>query len=238
MKNKYPNAMPQDTLIEIFPHVYLLRGSLKVAPLLQINRNMLVIEQQGELTLINAVRMNENNLKHLEQIGTVKHVIRLGDFHGMDDQFYLDHYDAKLWSQDKHVTYPNLIPQQIISEDIAPPIANSQFFVFQHAKRPEAILFLQDKQLLITTDSIQYWNDWKYFTFLSKIIMYLMGFRLKLFIGGPWLKQVSEHKNSLKPDFERLLSLDFHHLVASHGNVLKHSAKTELQDVIQHTFLE
>ena len=238
MQNHYPPATAQDSLVEILPHVYLLRGSLKIAPLLQINRNMVVIENQGELSLINAVRMNEDNLKVLDQLGTVKHVIRLGDFHGLDDQFYLDRYKATLWSQTNHVAYPHLIPQQIISENTTPPISNSQFFIFKSAKRPEAILFLKDQNLLVTTDSIQYWDDWKYFTFLSKIIMYLMGFRLNLFIGGPWLKQVSTHKNSLKPDFEQLLQLDFKHLIASHVNVLKESAKTELQQAMQHTFKE
>ena len=238
MTKIYPTATPQDPLVEIFPNIYLLRGSIQVAPLLRINRNMVIIKQGYDLTLINAVRLNNTNLARLAELGEVKHLIRLGDFHGLDDEFYLDTFAPTFWSQADHVAYPNLKPIQAITEHTASPVLHSQFFIFKAAKYPEAALFLKEHQLLITTDSVQYWDDWKYFTFFSKIIMYLMGFRLKLFIGGPWLKKVSEHKNSLKPDFEKLLELDFKHLIASHGNVLKESAKTELKQAIQHTFKE
>lgn len=223
-------------IVEIFPNIYLLRGSIKIEPLLQMNRNMIIVKQGDDLTLINAVRLNTQGLAQLNQLGRVKNIIRLGDFHGLDDQFYIDHYQAIFWSQARHVTYPNLIPDQIIDQDSVPPIANSAFFIFESAKFPEAALLLNELKLLITTDSVQYWDDWKYMSFPSKIILSLMGFRLKLFIGGPWLKQVSRQKHSLQPDFAQLLQLDFQHLVAAHGNLLKDHAKIELQKLVETAF--
>lgn len=71
---------------------------------------------------------------------------------------------------------------------------------------------------------------------LSKIILSLMGFRLKLFIGGPWLKKVSKQKNSLRHDFNKLLGLNFTSLIAAHGNILRDDAKKELEKVIKNTF--
>lgn len=233
---EYAAATAQDSIVEIFPDVYLLRGSIRIASMMQMNRNMLIVKQGQDLILINAVRLNDQGLKQLEQLGSVKHVIRLGDFHGLDDQFYLDQYQPEFWSQAGHATYPNLIPQYIIDKNTVSPIKDSQFFIYASAKYPETALLLQDHQLLITTDSVQYWDDWKYMSFLSKIILYLMGFRLGLFIGGPWLKKVSMQKNSLKVDFEQLLKLDFIHLIAAHGNVLKNTAKTELNKVVSSTF--
>ncbi len=233
---EYAAATAQDSIVEIFPDVYLLRGSIRIASMMQMNRNMLIVKQGQDLILINAVRLNDQGLKQLEQLGSVKHVIRLGDFHGLDDQFYLDQYQPEFWSQAGHATYPNLIPQHVIDKNTVSPIKDSQFFIYASAKYPEAALLLQDHQLLITTDSVQYWDDWKYMSFLSKIILYLMGFRLGLFIGGPWLKKVSIQKNSLKVDFEQLLKLNFIHLIAAHGNVLKNTAKTELNKVVSSTF--
>lgn len=233
---EYAAATAQDSIVEIFPDVYLLRGSIRIASMMQMNRNMLIVKQGQDLILINAVRLNDQGLKQLEQLGSVKHVIRLGDFHGLDDQFYLDQYQPEFWSQVGHATYPNLIPQHVIDKNTVSPIKDSQFFIYASAKYPEAALLLQDHQLLITTDSVQYWDDWKYMNFLSKIILYVMGFRLGLFIGGPWLKKVSTQKNSLKVDFEQLLKLDFIHLIAAHGNVLKNTAKTELNKVVSSTF--
>lgn len=233
---EYTAATAQDSIVEIFPDVYLLRGSIRIASMMQMNRNMLIVKQGQDLILINAVRLNDQGLKQLEQLGSVKHVIRLGDFHGLDDQFYLDQYQPEFWSQAGHATYPNLIPQHVIDKNTVSPIKDSQFFIYASAKYPEAALLLQDHQLLITTDSVQYWDDWKYMSFLSKIILYVMGFRLGLFIGGPWIKKVSTQKNSLKVDFEQLLKLDFIHLIAAHGNVLKNTAKTELNKVVSSTF--
>lgn len=235
MTKKYAPIYPHDPIVEIFENIYLLRGSIKLGFGLSINRNMMILKQGNELTLINAVRMSESELKKLENLGQVRHIIRLGDFHGLDDQFYLDRYQATFWSQSHHVNYPKLIPQQIIQADTQSPIKNSEFFIFEQATCPEAILFIKDKKLLISTDSIQYWNDWKYFSFLSKIIIYLMGFRLGLFIGGPWLKRVTPKQGSLKSDFDRLLQLDFQHLISAHGVLLQDSAKDKLTSLINNS---
>ena len=237
MKN-YAEATAQDPLIEIFPNIYLLRGSVKIGPLLQMNRNMIIVRDGSELTLINAVRLNIKNLEHLDTLGSVKNIIRLGDFHGLDDQFYIDRYKADFWSQASHDNYLELQPNKIINTTAKSPIVNSRFFIFESAKFPEAALFLEDIQLLVTTDSIQYWDDWKYISFLSKVMLSLMGFHLGLFIGGPWLKKVSKQKNSLEHDFNQLLSLNFTSIVAAHGNIMKDSAKKELEKVVFETFKE
>ena len=55
-----------------------------------MNRNMIVVRNGTELTIVNAVRLNNKNLEILDELGTVKNIIRLGDFHGLDDQFYID----------------------------------------------------------------------------------------------------------------------------------------------------
>ncbi|NNP70976.1 hypothetical protein [Acinetobacter sp. Ac_5812] len=236
MQKNYAPIYPHDPIIEIFENIYLLRGSIRLGIGLSMNRNMIIIKQNNELTLINAVRMSETELEKLEALGSVKHIIRLGDFHGLDDQFYIDRYQVTFWSQPHHVNYPDLFPTKTIQSDAIPPIKNAEFFIFEQATCPEAILYIEDKKLLITTDSIQYWSDWKYFSLLSKIIIYLMGFRLGLFIGGPWLKRVTPKHGSLKSDFDRLLRLDFQHLVAAHGTVLENAAKEKLVNVVKKQF--
>ena len=233
---KYARATDQDPLVEIFPNIYLLRGSIKIGPMLQMNRNMVVVRDGNELTIINAVRLNEENEKQLNKLGKVTNVIRLGDFHGLDDQFYIDTYKPEFWSQKKHTTYPDLIPTKIINQNTISPIKKSKFFIFDSAKFPESALLLEENRLLITTDSIQYWNDWKYVSFLSKIFLFLMGFRLGLFVGGPWLKKVSIQKNSMRSDFQKLLDLDFTNIVAAHGNILRDDAKSILEKMIAKTF--
>lgn len=235
-KSAYAPAYPHDPIIEILPNIYLVQGSIKIALGLRMNRNMVIVKQNHELTLINPVRLNAQWLHQLDQLGMVKHIIRLSDFHGLDDQFYIDTYQAHFWSQRNHATYKELVPDTIIGSSTMPPINDAVFFIFETAKYPEAALLIKPAKLLITTDSVQYWANWKYISFPTKIILFIMGFRLGLFIGGPWLKRVTPQGQSLNADFESLLQLEFDALIAAHGAFLSTDAKRQLKAVVQQTF--
>ena len=65
-----------------------------------------------------------------------------------------------------------------------------------------------------------------------------MGFELTLLIGGPWLKRVTPQGGSLAPDFERLLALDFEHVVGAHGQLLREAAKPILKAAISKPFAQ
>lgn len=203
---------------------------------MRMNRNMVILRQGNELTLVNPVRVNEAELLNLEKLGNIRHVMRLGDFHGLDDQFYVDRYKADFWCQPGQKTYKNPTPDNLITANTTPPINNSDFFIFEKSRFPEAALLLKEHKLLITTDSIQYWSDWSYTTAFTRLVLRLMGFKLTLLIGGPWLKRVTPKGESLRPDFERLLTLDFDSLVAAHGSLLRSEAKQHLQAAMRKTF--
>src|ERR1700733_12527441 len=99
--SNYSPVWPHGDILKVFENIYLVRGTnithfndLKI----QHSRNMTIVEHQGDLTLINTVRLDETRLQALDKLGTIKHVISIGAFHGRDDQFYLDRYKAKLWT--------------------------------------------------------------------------------------------------------------------------------------------
>jgi len=232
----YPPAFPHDPIVEIFENVYLVRGSIRVGPGMHMNRNMVIVRADEALTLINPVRLDERELARLDALGSVRHLMRLGDFHGLDDRFYLDRYKATFWCQAGQATYQTPAPDCLIDTDAAPPILDAEFFIFSTAQYPEAALLLKKQKLLVTTDSIQYWPDWRYTTWFTRLVLRLMGFRLMLLIGGPWLKRVTPKGASLLPDFERLLTLDFDHLVAAHGGLLRQQAKPLLMEAMARTF--
>lgn len=232
----YAPAYPHDPISKIFEDVYLVHGSIKIGPGMSMNRNMVIIREGGELSLINPVRISDEELKRLETIGTVRHVIRLGDFHGLDDQFYIDRYQARFWCQAGQDTYKKPAPDNLVAADMAPPFKNSEFFVFETSKFPEAALLLKQHKLLITTDSIQYWSDWSYTSAFTRLVLRLMGFRLTLLIGGPWLKRVTPKGSSLIHDFEKLQTLDFENIIAAHGGLLRGNAKAMLKEAMVKAF--
>ena len=52
-------------------------------------------------------------------------------------------------------------------------------------------------------------------------------------IGPPWRKMMTPEGGSLRPDFERLASLDFAHLIPAHGRPLMDSAKQDVRATIE-----
>ncbi len=234
--NKYPPAYPHDAITELFPDVYWVQGSIKLGPGMRLNRNMLIVRNGSELTLINPIRLESPEEQVLLSMGQIKHVLRLGDFHGLDDAYYVDKFDADFWSQEGQVSYPSPSPDHIISKNIEPPMPGAEFFVFSSATAPESALFLKDKRLLITTDAIQYYTEWTYTTLLTRLVMPLLGFKKGLLIGPPWIKKVTPKGGSMRGDFERLLELEFDHLIAAHGSLLRDDARSRLKEVVDNTF--
>ncbi len=141
---------------------------------MRMNRNMIILKNDNELTLINPVRMNDTGLSGLEKPGNVKYILRLGDFHGLDDAFYLNRYKCEFWAQEGQDTYKTPKPAKQISAITKSSYPDSEFFIFESAKYPEAALLLKKHKLLITTDSVQYHADWSYFTWFTKFVFKLL----------------------------------------------------------------
>lgn len=232
----YPPAYPHDQIKNLYPGVFLLHGSIKMGPAMRMNRNMLILQSGSEVILINPVRMSEEGLAALDLLGVVSKIIRLGDFHGLDDEFYLNRYKCEFWAQGGQKTYGAPRPTQEINTSTAGPIAGTDFFIFESAQYPEAALLIKEHKLLITTDSIQYYADWSYFSWFTKCVFRLLGFKMGLNIGGPWLRRVTPKGKSLKGDFERLLAMDFDAIVAAHGALIKCGAKELLGDEVRDVF--
>jgi hypothetical protein len=232
----YPPSYPHDEIKNLYPGVYLLHGSIKMGPGMKMNRNMVILKNGEELTLINPVRMNDEGLSSLDNLGKVKNILRMGDFHGLDDPFYLDRYKCEFWAQDGQDTYKHPQPTKLISAHTESPYPNSDFFVFESANYPEAALLLKDYKLLITTDSVQYHSDWSYFTWFTKFVFKLLGFKIGINIGLPWIKRVTPKGSSMKSDFDNLLALDFDSIIAAHGLHLKSGAKKELTAEVVNLF--
>ncbi len=93
---------------EVLPDVFFVTGTNKIhheGVDIQTSRNMVILRNGSELTLVNTVRLNEEGLKKLESLGSVTHIVRIGAFHGRDDAFYRKHYPmAQLWGL-KGMTY-------------------------------------------------------------------------------------------------------------------------------------
>ncbi len=232
----HPPAYPHDPIQQLCAGVYWVQGSIRMGPGLRMNRNMVIVQNHGELTLINPVRLSEHGLASLDALGKVTHLLRLSDFHGMDDAFYLERYSCAFWAQPGQATYPHPAPDCVIFEQLAPPLPDAAFFVFRTATYPEAALLLKQHQLLVTGDSVQYHADFRYFSIITRLVFKLLGFKKGINIGGPWRKRVTPKGGSLRADFDSLLKLDFDALIAAHGQPLASGAKAALRREAEQVF--
>lgn len=227
-----PAQPPFGTIQEPFPNVFFVTGGFRFAPGMSITRNMTVVRQGGELTVINSVRLAPDGEAALDKLGAVKHLVRLGAFHGADDPYYVDRYKPTLWAPPRMKLQANLK----LDREFAPgacPIDGASVFLFDHAKQAEgAILLERDGGILIAVDSFQNWECFDGCSLLGKLVMFMMGFGPTL-IGGPWFKAMGPE---VRADFEQLVKLPFAHLVPAHGQILKDTAKEGLRTAMARRF--
>ncbi|MFN8769315.1 MAG: hypothetical protein ACK5Z5_05900 [Neisseriaceae bacterium] len=222
---QYSPVWPHANIKQIFPNIFFVTGTNITQHdglTLQHSRNMIIVRDNGKLSLINSVRLNEKGLDELSSLGKIENVIRIGSFHGRDDAFYLDHFDAKLWALANMEHDKNRNSDYILTADGMMPFPNCKLFTFKSSKFPEAILHINhDGGILITCDSIKNWVASDEFFNDSTAKLYeqqnLFGYAT---INKIWMKATEVDKSELL----NLKKVDFCHLLSAHGEPLLNDA--------------
>lgn len=214
----YTPAWPHGPLQEIFPNIFFVTGTNKTTYEgfdYQFSRNMVVVREGDELTLINTVRLTDDGITALDRLGTVKHVLRIGAFHGRDDAFYRDRYKASYWEPGEG----NL------------PI-NATAFLFEGNEKEAALVLPQNGGILITCDAIQNWcfTD-EFFNEQTRVRFFKEGKIRSANIGDPW-KYAVEPKN-----MQDLLTLKFKHLFSAHGEPMLDKAYELIRESLDQEYI-
>jgi hypothetical protein len=220
---------PHGPIEELFPDVFLVTGSFRLGPGVVIPRNMLVLRDGGALTIVNSVRLSEAGERALEALGEVRHVVKLGHFHTLDDPYYRSRFSPTYWAPKPS---PDGAKTELLVDGAKGPTARASAFVFTGGKLGEAALVVEQPQgnLLITCDSVQNWTDTRGCSLLGGLVSRAMGFLVPAKLGPIWVKKMTDgHPAALRPDFDRLLARDFQHLIAGHGSLLRNDAKAALE---------
>lgn len=174
----YPPAYPHDTIVEIAQDIFMVRGSLKMNPVMRISRNMAVVRHDGELTLVNPIRLNVGEEARLNALGKVKHVLRLGCYHGIDDPYYMDKFSPEFWCQSSGAIYPEPEIDHVITESTVLPFPNAQLFCFRRTLQPESALLINiGKGIRLNTAGLsfnQYYPVLYIFVVIMNILYYII----------------------------------------------------------------
>jgi hypothetical protein len=225
----FPAALPHSEIEEIFPDVFFVTGTSRPTyggQAWQFSRNMQIVRQGDSLTLVNAVRLDDDGLEKLDRLGKVKNVVKLGAFHGMDDAFYLDRYSAKQWAlpgmehEGGHGTDVEL------HVDGEMPFSDASLFAFESSIKPEALLIVErGGGIILSCDSLQNWVEVdRFFSTDSAEKMKAIGFIRPANIGPGWRQAC----NPQADDFARLKDVAFRHLLPAHGKPLLEKAHEQL----------
>lgn len=227
----YPPALPHLPLGEIFPGVWLAASVVTMGiPLglrIRFSRNMVAVLTPEGWVLLNPVRLSDAAEAELLARAPIRHAVRLGTFHGRDDAYYVDRFGATFWCAPGAHAYPQPAGSREIDESGAFPIPGAQVVVFSQATRAECVVCLHGHRLLVTCDSVQHYDNDPLISLLGKCVMRPMGFT-PCVIGPIWLKEVTPPGGSLRGDFERVLALEFDHLISGHGTLKRGGARAAL----------
>ncbi|WP_432698142.1 hypothetical protein ACQUQP_07315 [Marinobacterium sp. YM272] len=235
--DQFTPALPHGSLEEVFPDVFFVTGSMETVLQQmdwQFSRNMIVVRDGERLIVINSVRLDEDGLARLDQLGQVTDVVRLGCLHGRDDAFYVDRYKAQYWVLPGMESEVPAEAVRILSSDGPLPITDASLFVFATTGIPEGILRLERSGgILIACDALQNWHaPDEYFSDTSRALMQEMGFFTPANLGPVWMQAASPAGE----DFTRLKALAFKHVLCGHGQPLYETAHSDFSDRFNRVF--
>lgn len=236
MSEQFPEALPHGEITEFCPDVYWVRGRMTMKRVFAFSRNMIILRQGEELTLVNTVRLNDAGLARLDQLGKVTHVIKLGHFHDRDDAFYVDRYKATFWAMAGHQHNHGLKADVNMTETVELPLSDARLFRFQGAKVAEAIIHLKrNGGILVCCDALQNWRKaTPEFNLFSRIMMPLMGFMKPSNVGPAWLKAAKARP----ADFLRLQTFAYRHVLPAHGDPIRDDAHEQFDRTFDRLFGE
>ena len=132
----YPPAYPHGPLQPIGDDLFMVRGAIDFNRFVRLSRNMAVVRSGSELTLVNPVRLSEAGLRELDALGAVRHLVRLGSFHGSDDPFYMYRYKPLFWSQKGGKRYKTPTPDRELTEGGELPFPGARLIAFSASLHP------------------------------------------------------------------------------------------------------
>ncbi len=235
----FPAALPCGAIEEIVSDVFFVSGQIITNfpefPNVEwhFDRNMTVIREGDELTLVNSVRLDDDGLGALEKLGTVKHLVRIGALHGRDDAFYIDRYSPQFWAM------PGIEPDGVsvdarLTADGATPFSGCTVFEFRTTKNPEGILIVDRAGgIAVACDALQNWvTPSSFFNDETTALMTELGFFQPANFGPLFMmRSVPE-----AADFERLLEHEFVHALCGHGEPLRNTAHEDFAATMRRVF--
>ena len=228
----FPKPLPHGDVTEVASGVYCVRGEFRMGPGVRIGRTMTVIDGGEGLVVLNAVRLDDVSQAKLDELGEVKHLVKLSDSHGIDEPFYADRYKPTLWSL-PGIQLDKLTPGETLTGE--GPIKGGVVVDFGQTAgwRESAYWVPVGGGTLVTCDAVQNCADKEFTSFGGKIMTSVMGFKGGVVVPPMWRRFQKLSGSVLREKLEGLTKLSFENLVTGHGPAVIGGADVRLRKAIE-----
>ncbi|MCP5088059.1 MAG: hypothetical protein GY952_14800 [Rhodobacteraceae bacterium] len=233
----FPEPLPHGEITEVFPDVFFVVGQSKFeiqGNIAQFTRSMTVIRDDDSLTLANTLRLDDEGLQALDRLGKVENIIRLAANHGRDDAFYSDRYDAPVWALEGAAqARPVKNVATLIAGDSG-PVNGATTMVYESIAAAEAVLCVHRRGgILVAGDSLQnLTGPNEFFDDATAETLQKGGFFKRGNIGPAWRANLQPERS----DFDRILALEFKHLLPAHGDPLLDEAREVIGQTVEEIY--
>lgn len=234
-----PPARPHGEIERIAEDVFYVEGTMRTG-LTTYARGMTIVRENGDLTLINPIRLKESGENELKQLGNICYVIRLG-LHDTDIGYYSRKFGVQVMGFEGVQYIHEVTASKTLGKDDL-PFSNCELIVFDTlpTKFSEGALLLKRDagNILITCDSLQNWEVLKA-NLLGKWVLAMRGFKGKCIFDRywmGWLMKEGMSMSDIKTQMQKLVDSDFHILLSGHGRVTDGSAKEATQRSFESMF--
>lgn len=212
----FPKPLPHGAITEVASGVYCVRGAFRMGPGVQVGRTMTVIDDGDGLAVFNAVRLDEAGQAKLDELGEVKHLVKLSDSHGIDEPFYADRYKPTLWSLpgaklDELAAGEGLTGEGPIKGGVVVDYGQTVGW------RESAYWVPAGGGTLVTCDAVQNCEDTEFASLGGKMMTAVMGFKGGVVVPPMWRRFQKLSGSALSDTLNGLTKLSFENLVTGHG---------------------
>lgn len=226
-------------LAPIFDDLWWAWGTVRFGPGMVFPRNMVVVRDGPGLVAVHPVMLPDPLQAEVDGKGTITDVVRLGDFHGMDDSLYVERYRARRWSPAGATAVGTAPVDRELVAGGPCPLSDGTVHAFEVGRHPELVIHLRRHGgILLTCDSVQNWERRPPgCSTLGMLMARLIGFKGRACVGPGWRK-ASEPRTgtSFGPRFRALLDLEWKHLVSAHGPPILDDAKDALRAAVDRLY--
>ena len=236
-----PTSVPYAKLEPLFPddeknNVWTVRGCFRIIPyIFDVTSTMTVHRnEQNELTIFNAFRCDDELEKEILKLGKVAHVVKLGQFHGDSDAYYVrapQFSSPKLWTLPNGSVAEGTKADGILTpEGTELPISGSTVYNLDGHPFPEGLMTIPcqssqgSSKLLVACDSLVHVSDLSIIGYSTRFIFYMMGLNMQSENGVPkpapmWLKQTVDAigADQVRQWYKNVMDLEWSHFVGAHG---------------------